>query len=202
MACSRVNHTARNGVLLQKLTITQKVKKFTACYGNRTSIPPLQLTSEPPIAPHSTPLEFSPHPQTVLLEVPSILALTQGYPKWSFQFCFGAYIFCARFASLPLYHTCANLHLNTASRDQQNPTTFLFYVHARACRHYSNHLWDCVRSINVSCVVPIWGLIKHNFIACRNVCIRKLKFHRLCCGDSQNNCYIAFQVARWWRSIL
>ena len=65
------------------------------------SIPPLQLTLEPPIAPHSTPLESSPHTQTVLLEVPSILAHTQEYPKWSFQFCFGPYTFVR---VLPLFH--------------------------------------------------------------------------------------------------
>jgi hypothetical protein len=91
--------------------------------------------------------------------------------------------FCAHFPCLPLYHTCVILHLNTVSSGPQNPTTFLYCAHARACRHYSNHLWDCIRSITVSCLAPVWGLIKHNFTACRKVCMWRQKLHTICGSD-------------------
>ena len=197
MACSRVNHTARNRVVLHKLTVTQKVKKFTAFYGNRNFYSTFTTN---PRTPNCSTLYPTWIQVASLDRVAGRPINTRAYRRISqveFSVLFWCLHFCARFASLPLYHTCVNLHLNTASSDQQNPTTFLFYVHARACRHYSNHLWDCIRSITVSCVVPIWGLIKHNFIACRKVYIWRLKLHRLCCVDSQNNCYIAVQAVRW-----
>jgi hypothetical protein len=195
VACSRVNHTARNRVL-QKLTITPKVKKLTGFYGNRSFY--TTFTTKPR-APNCSPLYATWIQLASSNPVSGSPINTRAYTRISqveFSVLLWRLHFCARFASLPLYHTYVNLHLNTASNDQQNPTTFLFYVHARACRHYSNHLWDCIRSITVYYVVPIWGLIKHNFIACR------LKLHRRCGGESQNNCYIVFKAARWWRSIM
>ena len=196
MACSRVKHTARNRVL-QKLTITQKVKKFTAFYGNRSFYTTFTTN---PRAPNCSTLYVTwiqPASSNRVAGSPMNTRACTSLSQVEFSVLLWRLHFCARFASPPLYHTCANLHLNTASSDQQNPTTFLFYVHARACRHYSNHLWDYIRSITVSCVLPIRGLIKHNFIACRKFYIWRLKLHRLWGGESQINCFIAVQAVRW-----
>ena len=189
MDCSRLNYTARNRVLLQKLTITQKVKKFTAFYGNRCFYTTFRTNPQLPIAPHSLYAAWiqSASSNRVAGKSHQYSRIHKDIPIGVFSSALAPTLLCAFFASLPLYHTCVNLHLNTASSDQQNPTTFLFYVHARACRHYSNQFWDCIRSITVSCVVPIWGLIKHNFIACGKVCIWRLRSRRLCAGESQNN---------------
>jgi hypothetical protein len=79
----------------------------------------------------------------------------------------------AFFVSSTVSHLCNFTPEHSVARSTK-PDHISFLCPRIPCRHYSNHHWDWIKPVTVFCLPPVWRLTKHNFIACRKVCVSRL----------------------------